>query len=409
MKDSKPIKLEAAIILLRNWIIRNCAFTKWLYEYIFNKLLILKEERPEKKDLALIIWFYENHLGYKAFLRPENKWKQQKAGILIKLAFLVTGKGLVSRTFYFDVNEQEKWYQILLNTYQKWMVDTDKSKNTIRSRSFSITYFFDFMDEIGKREINELSIEDFTDFLVELNNKNYSLSLNRTIIYSVCCFLQSPSVFEKLKCNPLPLFKNIHHKAHERIPSYYSSQEVSQLLSVIDRDTGMGKFAYAVILLASIYGLRSIDIKELKFDSLHWKSGVISIVQEKTNRHLDLPIIPEVKFALLDYIKNARPSIDDNHVFIRMLAPIGPYALRNGFSDMVGRYFKLAKINTEGKRHGLHSLRHSLATKLSEIETPINQVADILGHSTTQSTLQYIWSDIIKLKVAAEEVPSYAK
>ena len=56
------------------------------------------------------------------------------------------------------------------------MVSTDKSKNTIRSRSFSIKYFFDFMDEIGKREINEFTIEDFTDFLVELNNKNYSLS-----------------------------------------------------------------------------------------------------------------------------------------------------------------------------------------------------------------------------------------
>lgn len=409
MEDSKPIKLEAAIALLRNWISRNCAFTKWIYEYIFNKLLILKAKRPDEKDLALIIWFYENHLGYKAFLRPENKWARQKAGILVKLSFLVTGKGLIIKTSYFDVNEQEKWYKLLLNTYQKWMADTDKSKNTIRSRSFSIVHFFDFMDEIGKREIEEFTIEDFTDFIVELNHKNYSLSLTRTIIYSVCYFLQSPSVFEKLKCNPLPLFNNIHHKTHERIPSYYSAQEVTQLLSVIDRDTDMGKFAYAVILLASIYGLRSIDIKELKFDSLQWNVGIISIVQEKTNRHLQLPIIPEVKFALLDYIKNARPSIDDDHVFIRMLAPIGPYALHNGFSDMISRFFKLANINTEGKRHGLHSLRHSLATKLSEIEIPINQVADILGHSTTQSTLQYIWSDIPKLKVAAEEVPSYAK
>lgn len=409
MENSKPIKLNAAIILLRNWISRNCAFTKRVYEYIFNKLLILKGERPEENDLTLIIWFYEGHLGYRAFLRPENKWKRQKAGILIKLAFLVTGKRFISHTSYFDVSEWEKWYKPLLNTYQKWMAETDKSKNTIRNRSISIIYFFNFMDEIGKREIEEFTIEDFAEFLVGLNNKNYSLSLNRTIIYSVCSFVQSPSIIVQLKCNPLPLFNNIHHKAHERIPSYYSSQEVNQLLSVIDRNTGIGKFAYAVILLASIYGLRSIDIKELKFDSLQWKSGIISIVQEKTNRQLQLPIIPEVKFALLDYIKNVRPSIDNNHVFIKIVAPIGPYALHNSFSDMVGRYFKLAKINTEGKRHGLHSLRYSLATKLSELETPINEVADILGHSTTQTTLQYIWSDIPKLTIAAEEVPSYAK
>ena len=55
MNESKPIKLEEAIILLRIWISRNCVFTKWIYEYIFNRLLILKAERPEKKDLTLIL------------------------------------------------------------------------------------------------------------------------------------------------------------------------------------------------------------------------------------------------------------------------------------------------------------------------------------------------------------------
>jgi len=296
-----------------------------------------------------------------------------------------------------------------LNVFQKWMENSDKSKNTIRSRTYGIIHFFNFMEKIGKKAIGDITIEDFAAFPIELNNGKYSSSLKRTIIYSVRSFLQSPSIIRELNCNPLPLFSKVHSKSHERIPSCYSSEEVKKLLSVINKDTDKGKLAYAVILFASVYGLRSIDIKELKFDSLNWKSGTISIIQEKTNRYLNLPIIPEVKFALLDYIKNVRPTIDDDHVFIKTAVPIGPYALRNGFSDMVSHYFKLAKINTEGKRHGLHSLRHSLATKLTEIKIPINEVADILGHSTIQTTLQYIWSDITQLKIAAEEVPSYAK
>jgi site-specific recombinase XerD len=48
----------------------------------------------------------------------------------------------------------------------------------------------------------------------------------------------------------------------------------------------------------------------------------------------------------------------------------------------------------EERRHGMHSLRHTLATRLMEEGTPIEQIADILGHQSVQSTGVYLKSSL---------------
>jgi site-specific recombinase XerD len=48
----------------------------------------------------------------------------------------------------------------------------------------------------------------------------------------------------------------------------------------------------------------------------------------------------------------------------------------------------------ETRRHGMPSLRHTLATRLMEDGTPIEQIADILGHQSVQSTGVYLKSSL---------------
>ena len=49
---------------------------------------------------------------------------------------------------------------------------------------------------------------------------------------------------------------------------------------------------------------------------------------------------------------------------------------------------------SEERRHGMHSLRHTLATRLMEEGTPVEQIADILGHQSVQSTGVYLKSSL---------------
>ena len=109
----------------------------------------------------------------------------------------------------------------------------------------------------------------------------------------------------------------IRKDTRDRMLSYYSREEIDQILSCIDTETVYGKFSYAVICLFAHLGLRSGDVVRLKFSDVDWNKNQISIIQQKTNTPLVLPLIEEVKYPLLDYIKNARPhSIDEDYIFI---------------------------------------------------------------------------------------------
>ena len=201
----------------------------------------------------------------------------------------------------------------------------------------------------------------------------------------------------------------MHTNKHERLPSYYSAEEIRKVLNSIDRETYIGRLAYAFMLLGCVYGIRSCDIKNLKLDSINWDKNKISFVQHKTKVPVELPLLTEVRLALLDYIKNARPKCDLPFVFLRTRPPISPFSQNNHLSDVIRKVFEKAGIDTRGKHCGLHSLRHSLATTLTEMSVPINEITTILGHSSMTPTLSYIWSDIPHLRLAAEEVPIYAK
>ena len=64
-----------------------------------------------------------------------------------------------------------------------------------------------------------------------------------------------------------------------------------------------------------------------------------------------------------------------------------------------------AGIHTTGKRHGPHSLRHSMATGLLEDGTPLPVIAAALGHNSTKNTSRYLRIDIERLRSIALEVP----
>ena len=55
-----------------------------------------------------------------------------------------------------------------------------------------------------------------------------------------------------------------------KIPSAWKLDELKAMLSVIDRNSPIGKRDYAMILLACVLGLRIGDIKNLRFQNFNW-------------------------------------------------------------------------------------------------------------------------------------------
>ena len=150
-----------------------------------------------------------------------------------------------------------------------------------------------------------------------------------------------------------------------RIPSVWDPGEVTRILDAIDRDNPCGKRDYAIILLIARLGLRGVDIRRLEFADFDWPGNRLFVVQAKTGDRVQLPLLKEVGWAVIDYIRHGRPDSDCPQVFLRHLAPIGPFSDQDHLHQILVKHARVAHVPvSEKRRHGMHSLRHSLATQL---------------------------------------------
>ena len=184
-------------------------------------------------------------------------------------------------------------------------------------------------------------------------------------------------------------------------PEILESEAVERLLAAVDRSTALGKRDYAMLLLAARYGLRSSDIRSLCFENVHWREQRIVLLQSKTQRTLELPLLADVDDALVDYIRSGRPASDAREIFVRHVAPIGPLALRNNLWPVMDRALKAARIDLSGQRRGLHLLRHSLATRMLANGVAMDTISDVLGHGSVEATRRYAQVDMAGLRSVA--------
>ena len=194
----------------------------------------------------------------------------------------------------------------------------------------------------------------------------------------------------------------IKSRKQQRIPSVWSKENVMKLINAIDRGNPAGKRDYAMILLVTRLGLRTIDLKHLKFEHLKWREKRIELRQSKTSAVLELPLLPDIGWAIIDYLKNGRPKVDSTYIFLRHLAPLEPFSDENHLHRIIVKYMKRAHIPlAPHKKKGMHSLRHTLASRLLEEQTPLPVISDILGHISTDSTAVYLKVDIKRLRECA--------
>ena len=203
------------------------------------------------------------------------------------------------------------------------------------------------------------------------------------------------------------LLPAIHGEDRSSLISYYSADEVAQILDSVDTSTPNGKLEYSILCLLAYLGIRASDIAALRFENINWNIGTLSFTQFKTGDPLTLPLLDEVKYPLADYIKNARPdSPDPEHVFIKRRAPYACYPDGSGIYAVVSRCIKKSGVDIKGRHFGPHALRHSLATNLLSENVPVSGISDILGHASTITTEIYLTTDETHLKELSLEVPA---
>lgn len=193
------------------------------------------------------------------------------------------------------------------------------------------------------------------------------------------------------------------NRKNTEIPSVYSPKEVMVLLNYLRNHRENRLRNFAIALLIAVYGIRAGDIAKLKLSDIDWDNGILIIVQNKTVVRLEHKLTEFCGCALADYLLNERPDTDNEYVFLKNN---GEILSATSVSTMVFIGFLNCGIKIGGRKHGSHSLRHSLACNMLEQGVNILEISHVLGHKSVDTTQNcYAKVDINHLRMCELEVP----
>jgi len=264
--------------------------------------------------------------------------------------------------------------------------------------------FFMFLESRCLLDTSEMSSHTIVDYVNSLSVYSYhSVGLSLTGLRSLLAFLHTNGYHH------LDLSEAVPHqqaRSGSTVPSTWSHEDVLTLLHALDRGNPCGKRDYAILLLVTRLGLRAVDVRNLKLESLKWSTNRIEFVQSKTSQSVYLPLLKDVGWAIIDYLEHARPKSDSSFVFLRHTAPYQSLGEGNCFYHIISRCLKIAGMTASlDQKLGMHSLRHTLASTLLAKHAPLSTIAGMLGHASVESTAVYLKTELNALRACALQSP----
>ena len=309
----------------------------------------------------------------------------------------------MSQNKYYVTNKYSytKRVYTIYNNYKWYLVKKNLSKETIDWRLKHIREFLRMLDE-SNTSFKSISSENVYDYMMSIQNLSAKTREHRAVCIRLFLNYLSENGYSKINGNKV--FPKIKTIKESTLPSYYTVDEISKMILSVDRNKKNGKRDLAILLLFSKLGLRTNDVRNIKFENILWNSNIIQIVQSKTNWLNTLPMDNSLRYALIDYLRNERPKIESEYIFINEHGEKYDY---NTYYSIIEKYLLKGNINIAGRRKGPHSIRHSLAKTILDDNNGITIVSNLLGHTSTNSTKSYLKLDYKELKKISLEVPAW--
>lgn len=268
-----------------------------------------------------------------------------------------------------------------------------RGRRSTRGMQWGLRLFFDWLEQAGIDDIQALTGMHIRDFISQQGHlKRSSIGQVASIVR---CFLRYIHMRGVVEADiPNRVDSPILYKWSQP-PVALSDDTVKQLLAAVDRSTPLGKRDYAILLLGARYGLRASDIRILRLDQIHWREQYIILIQSKPQRPLELPLLADVDYALVDYIRNGRPASTAPEVFLRYRAP---HVSLSTLNNVFFKAFRAAGIRPPASRFGFHLLRHSAATSMLKRGVTLDTISDVLGHASVETTRIYTQVDLNGLR-----------
>lgn len=271
---------------------------------------------------------------------------------------------------------------------------------TFNSNIQKVQLFLKHLDDIPISSSDEITLKYIDEFLEKYDNA--AVKYVGTILYVLRNYLSFIYQNGFTCCDFSLLLPKVRVMRNSSIPHAWKKQDILKLLNAIDREDPKGKRDYAIILMIVRLGLRISDIRGMKLSSLNWNRKTISLNMMKTKQPIELPLLDDIGWAVIDYLKNGRPTTSCGNLFIRHRPPYKAFGETETFHKSLHRYMVKAGLAIPmNAHHGVHSLRSTLARNMLEAHASLPVISETLGHKNINTTSIYLKIDIDGLRKCA--------
>ena len=295
-------------------------------------------------------------------------------------------------------------FRLLRDDYVAWCRARGNAEATVAAKDKAVSRFLGYLDEVGAGDLAALGVRDVSGFLLRQRGlRRKTIAGMRSSLADFLAFLAATGRTPQSLADRLPPHR---HLRHESEPHLWTAEEIRRLLAVIDRQSATGKRDYAMILMTARLGLRICDLRQLELGDLDWRAKTITIVQHKTGRPLSLPLLDDVGWAIIDYVRDGRPETACAKVFIKHRHPFDAFGCASSVASRLSRYAARAGIDFPPDQVcGMHSLRGALAIAMIGNGAPMPVISAVLGHASSDTTqAYYLRFDVDRLRCCALDV-----
>jgi site-specific recombinase XerD len=248
-----------------------------------------------------------------------------------------------------------------LNDFKAFLTEEEKSSSTIEKYIRDVRFFAEFL---SNRKISKQEVMDYKKSLAE----SYAPASVNSMLVSLNCFL---NFIDRSECRVklLKIQKQMFVSENKQL----TAAEYRRLLKAAS-----GKRLGLVIQTICETGIRVSELKYITVDAV--ERGMAVVDCKNKTRVIFIPT--HLRKILIQYIKKS--GIRAGSVFVTKNG--NPLNRSNIWRDMKGLS---EKAEVEPGKVYLHNLRHLFARTFYSVERDIVKLADLLGHSSINTTRIY--------------------
>ncbi|MTV49891.1 tyrosine-type recombinase/integrase [Heliobacillus mobilis] len=278
-------------------------------------------------------------------------------------------------------------------------VELHRSPATILSYGKDLRYFSEYLRKQGIGSLSEITLPLLKDYIQYLSaKKRYK---PRSLAHTIATF---KTFFDFLVLEEIltenPAKRLAQPRIPHNLPRYLDQPEVEQLIESVDDGSMRGKRDRAILATMFYSGLRLAETVALQMDDVSLEEGTLEVQHGKGDKYRVVPIHPKLQAILRDYLDHIRPDTSSPYFFP------GVRGHQLGKSTVRLIVYRAAKTSELHKSISPHVLRHSIASRLAQVDdVDILDISKFLGHSRLSTTKIYLHADLKHLREAIERLP----